>query len=135
MKFLFVHQNMPGQYRELVQWLGDSGDHDIVFLTQRKNPPKFKGVREVIYKPHNRAKEDAYGLVKTWENAAGSGFGAAMAAKQLRDGGWTPDIIIGHRFVQGVGIHLAGGDELKACLFKQLDKLRLLQVACAAVGP
>ena len=96
MKFLFVHQNMPGQYRELVQWLGASGEHDIVFLTQRKNPPKFKGVREVIYKPHNRAKDDAYGLVKTWENAAGAGFGAAMAVKQLRDSGWTPDIIIGH---------------------------------------
>ena len=81
MKFLFVHQNMPGQYRELVQWLGASGTHDIVFLTQRQSPPTFKGVREVIYKPHNRAKDDAYGLVKTWENAAGSGFGAAMAAK------------------------------------------------------
>ncbi|MCR8826778.1 glycosyltransferase family 4 protein [Pseudosulfitobacter koreensis] len=97
MKLLFVHQNMPGQYREFVQWLADTGDHDIVFLTQRKQPPQMTGVRAVIYKSHHKASKDAYGLVKTWENAAGSGFGCALAAQVLRDKeGWTPDIIIGH---------------------------------------
>lgn len=97
MKFLFVHQNMPGQYREFVQWLAAQGGHEIIFLTQRKQPPRFPGVREVIYKPHHAPKDDAYGLVKTWEAAAGSGFGCAMAAKALRDKeGFTPDIIIGH---------------------------------------
>ncbi|MEO0937546.1 MAG: glycosyltransferase family 4 protein [Pseudomonadota bacterium] len=97
MKFLFVHQNMPGQYRELVQWLAAQGGHDITFLTQRKEPPKLGGVRTVIYKPHHVPAKDAYGLVKTWEAAAGSGFGCAMAARQLRDSeGFTPDIIIGH---------------------------------------
>ena len=25
MNFLFVHQNMPGQYRELLQWLAQAG--------------------------------------------------------------------------------------------------------------
>ena len=96
MKFLFVHQNMPGQYRELVQWLADKKEHEIVFLTQRKNPPIFEGVKTVRYKPHHRAGEKTYGLVRTWENATGSGFGAAQAAQQLREDGFTPDIIIGH---------------------------------------
>ncbi|MGV0035815.1 MAG: glycosyltransferase family 4 protein [Candidatus Azotimanducaceae bacterium WSBS_2022_MAG_OTU7] len=96
MKFLFVHQNMPGQYRELVKWLAAKKKHDIVFLTQRKKPPSFDGVKTVIYKPHHVADEDAYGLVRVWENAAGSGFGAAQAAEKLRDQGFTPDIIIGH---------------------------------------
>ena len=96
MKFLFVHQNMPGQYRELVQWLADKNEHEIVFLTQRKRPPAFDGVTTVIYKTHRVAQEKAYGLSRTWENAAGSGFGCAQAAKKLRDKGFTPDIIIGH---------------------------------------
>lgn len=96
MKLLFVHQNMPGQYRELVQWLAEKKEHEIVFLTQRKKPPVFEGVRTVIYKPHHVAKEKTYGLVRTWENAAGAGFGAAQAAGKLRDDGFTPDIIIGH---------------------------------------
>ena len=96
MKFLFVHQNMPGQYRELVKWLAAKKQHDIVFLTQRKKPPSFDGVKTVIYKPHHVAAEDVYGLVQIWENAAGNGFGAAQAAEKLRDAGFTPDIIIGH---------------------------------------
>lgn len=96
MNFLFVHQNMPGQYRELVQWLASQSEHEIVFLTQRKAPPVFKGVKSVIYKPHHKAAEKSYGLAKTWENATGSGFGAAEAAGKLRDSGFTPDIIIGH---------------------------------------
>ena len=96
MKLLFVHQNMPGQYRELVQWLAAQKAHEIVFLTQRQNAPEFEGVRNVVYKTHHAAKKDAYALVKTWENAAGAGFGAAMAARQLKDEGFTPDIIIGH---------------------------------------
>lgn len=87
---------MPGQYRELVQWLAAQGGHEIVFLTQRTNPPNFNGVREVVYKPHHKPKDGAYGLSKTWETAAGAGFGAAMALREIVAGGFTPDIIIGH---------------------------------------
>lgn len=87
---------MPGQYRELVQWLASQSEHEIVFLTQRKAPPVFKGVNSIIYKPHHKAGEKSYGLAKTWENATGSGFGAAEAAGKLRDSGFAPDIIIGH---------------------------------------
>ena len=96
MNFLFVHQNIPGQYRELVRWIVAQGSHRIVFLTQRKKPPKIDGVETVIYRPHYKAGPDAYGLSKTWENAVGSGFGCAEAARNLRDEGFVPDIIIGH---------------------------------------
>ncbi|WP_147111988.1 glycosyltransferase family 4 protein [Tateyamaria sp. syn59] len=96
MKLLFVHQNMPGQYRELIQWLAAQGSHEIVFLTQRKNAPAFAGVKTVKYKTHHTANEDAYGLSRTWENAAGNGFGAVMALREIVNGGFTPDIVIGH---------------------------------------
>ena len=96
MKLLFVHQNMPGQYREFIQWLGEEGEHEIVFLTQRKKPPQFNGVKTVIYASHHKADEKAYGLSKTWETAAGNGFGAAKALRKIVMEGFTPDIIIGH---------------------------------------
>lgn len=96
MKFLFVHQNMPGQYRELVQWLAAQGGHEIVFLTQRKQPPKFAGVQTVRYKTHHTPGKDAYGLSKTWETAAGNGFAAAKALREIVNNGFTPDIVIGH---------------------------------------
>lgn len=97
MNILFVHQNMPGQYRELVQWLAAQKVHRIFFLTQRKNPAKIEGVEARVYKPHAVPKKDAYGLSKVWEEAAGSGFGAVVAAKQIeREDGFRPDIIVGH---------------------------------------
>ena len=97
MNILFVHQNMPGQYRELVQLLAAQKAHTIYFLTQRKNPPKIGGVEARIYKPHNVPKKEAYGLSKVWEEATGAGFGAVIAAKQIeREDGFKPDIIVGH---------------------------------------
>jgi len=97
MNFLFVHQNMPGQYRELVQWLAKAGGHQIYFLTQRQNAPKLPGVETRVYRPHHRPDAKAYGLSSVWEEAAGSGFGAVAAAQQIeKKEGFRPDIIIGH---------------------------------------
>lgn len=97
MKILFVHQNMPGQYRELAQWLGAQGMHQIYFLTQRKNPPKLKGVEARIYTSHRQPQKDAYGLSRIWEEGTGAGFGAVQAARLIeRDEGFKPDIIVGH---------------------------------------
>lgn len=97
MNILFVHQNMPGQYRELLQWLVAQGGHQIVFLTQRKDAPAITGVTTCVYAPHRTPAKDAYGLSKVWEAATGAGFGAAMAARRLsREQGFTPDLILGH---------------------------------------
>ncbi|KIN65614.1 Glycosyl transferase, group 1 [Sulfitobacter noctilucae] len=97
MNILFVHQNMPGQYRELVQWLAAQGDHRIFFLTQKKDAPNLPGVETCVYKAHRRPREDAYGLSRVWEEATGAGFGAATAAAKLeRTEGFRPDIVIGH---------------------------------------
>ncbi len=97
MKILFVHQNMPGQYRELIQWLAAQGGHQLVFLTQRDPAPKLSGVTTVLYKPHHKPAADAYGLSKVWEEATGTGFGAAMAARRLeKEQGFKPDLVLGH---------------------------------------
>jgi glycosyltransferase involved in cell wall biosynthesis len=97
MKLLFVHQNMPGQYREMIQWLVAQGGHELVFLTQRRDAPTLPGMTTRIYRPHHLPKDDAYGLSKVWEEATGAGFGAAMAARALEcDEGFRPDVVIGH---------------------------------------
>ncbi|MEM7709803.1 MAG: glycosyltransferase family 4 protein, partial [Pseudomonadota bacterium] len=96
MKILFVHQNMPGQYREMLDWLRRQGGHDLVFLTQRKDYPDLPGVRKVVYRPHHTPAKDAYGLSKVWEEATGYGYGAAQAALALKAEGFVPDIVLGH---------------------------------------
>ncbi|GLT08746.1 glycosyltransferase family 4 protein [Sulfitobacter porphyrae] len=97
MNILFVHQNMPGQYRELVQWLAATGQHRIYFLTQRKNAPDLPGVETRKYQTHRTPAKDAYGLSRVWEEATGAGFGAAVAARRIElQEGFRPDIVVGH---------------------------------------
>jgi glycosyltransferase involved in cell wall biosynthesis len=96
MKVLFVHQNMPGQYREILGWLAAAGTHEIAFLTQRDPAPKLAGVRTVLYKPHWMPAQKTYGLSKVWEEAVGTGYGAVLAARKLQADGFRPDIVIGH---------------------------------------
>jgi glycosyltransferase involved in cell wall biosynthesis len=93
---LFVHQNMPGQYKELAQWLGARGQHRIVFLTQRKAPPDIPGVEPRVYAAHHRPSPQSYALSRVWEEAAGAGMGIARAAQALEQEGFRPDIVLGH---------------------------------------
>ena len=48
MKYLFVHQNFPGQYLHIVRHLAATGQHDIVFLSE-PNANRIPGVRTVPY--------------------------------------------------------------------------------------
>ena len=52
MKFVFVHQYMPSQYREIVGWLARQNRHQIAFLTQRQNI-EMPGVHKILYTPHH----------------------------------------------------------------------------------
>lgn len=97
MKILFVHQNMPGQYRDMIQWLAGQKQHELVFLTQRDPAPKLDGVMTVQYKSHHSPAKNAFGLSKVWEEAAGAGLGAALAVRRLQQKtDFKPDIILGH---------------------------------------
>lgn len=95
-RVLIVHQNMPGQYRELVDALRRDPAHEVTFLTQRRDAPDVEGLRTVIYAPHHRPAADAYGLSRVWEEAAGAGLGAARACEGLRAEGYVPDVVLGH---------------------------------------
>ncbi len=96
MNILFVHQNFPGQYRELFQWLVAQGGHDIVFLTQRHGVAQIAGARIIRYTPHHKPADTAYAATKYWEECAGNGLGAAFAAQKLAAQGFRPDVILGH---------------------------------------
>ncbi|MBC6438646.1 MAG: glycosyltransferase [Rhodobacteraceae bacterium] len=96
MKILFVHQNFPGQYRQLVDWLINQGGHDMVALMQSASPPKIPGIKIYGYRPHHKPGEDAYGLSKYWEECCGSGYGVVLACQRLEKNGFVPDLILGH---------------------------------------
>ncbi|MBF9029427.1 glycosyltransferase [Rhodobacterales bacterium HKCCE3408] len=95
MNLLIVHQNFPGQYKLLAEWLVSTGQHRIVALGQRELP-KMAGIQYVRYAPHRKPDKDAYALTSYWEECAGNGFGVVLACQQMEARGFRPDLILGH---------------------------------------
>ncbi|GAN55003.1 glycosyltransferase [Tanticharoenia sakaeratensis] len=95
MRYLFVHQNFPGQFLHILRRLHEEGEHDIVFISEA-NQGSLPGVRRVLYKPSKRSGADAYPAVREIELAALRADGVAQSARTLKQLGYEPDIIIGH---------------------------------------
>ena len=96
MKILFVHQNYPGQYKHLLKRLEAAREHDIVFLTQRREVPDPAGHRILRYTPSHKAAGDAYALSKDYETCTAAGVKVANICRKLDREGFRPDIVIGH---------------------------------------
>ena len=95
MKFLFVHQNFPGQYLHIINHLLASGRHEIVFVAQPNNNT-IPGVRRVFYEGPKPAPDGIHPNVRDHELAARRAESVARVAHNLKGLGFTPDIIIGH---------------------------------------
>ncbi len=100
MKFMFVHQNFPGQYLHILRDLlaeneRHPGAHEIVFMTE-PNENHLHGVRKVTYArppvPNAGIHRDAHDFNMAMRRAEA----AAAGARQIKSLGFTPDIIIGH---------------------------------------
>jgi glycosyltransferase involved in cell wall biosynthesis len=94
-KFLFVHQNFPGQYLHIVRHLQANPANDVVFLTE-PNGNFVQGVRRVVYELAHKPRQDIHHTVRLLEQAMHRADKVAETARRLKRLGFTPDIIIGH---------------------------------------
>lgn len=95
MKFLFAHQNFPGQYLHLARYLGAQPGNEVVFLTQKKDG-KLPGVRKVIYAPKRKPSAQTHHYLRETEASVLNGQEVARAAFALKHAGFVPDVILGH---------------------------------------
>lgn len=96
MKILFVHPNMPGQYKHLCPKMAEDPENEVVFLTKRRGV-HLKNVRTVLYDPVSDAPADLHPFLKAPHNATLRGLAARDAMIQFtRETKFTPDIIVGH---------------------------------------
>ncbi len=95
MKYLFVHQNFPGQYLHLVRHLVASKQHDLVFITE-PNANRIPGVRTVPYAKPKGAAVQAHIAARELDAAVRRAEIVARTAATLKQLGFEPDIIIGH---------------------------------------
>jgi glycosyltransferase involved in cell wall biosynthesis len=94
-KYLFVHQNFPGQYLHLVRHLVASKQHDLVFITE-PNANRIPGVRTVPYAKPKGAAAEAHIAARELDAAVRRAEIVARTAATLKQLGFEPDIIIGH---------------------------------------
>ena len=96
MRILFIHQNFPGQFKHLAPALAKHG-HDTVALTLRvEKPTKWNGVRVLPYKLKPRAAQNTHPWLVDFDTKVTRAEACYHAAVQLREQGFTPDLIIAH---------------------------------------
>ncbi|CDG40205.1 MULTISPECIES: glycosyltransferase [Asaia] len=95
MRFLFVHQNFPGQFLHLVRHLHERGGHEIVFISEA-NEGYLPGVRRVLYRQERVVSPHTHPSLRELEMGLSRAEAVARAAQTLKGLGYTPDIIIGH---------------------------------------
>ena len=93
MKFLFVHQNFPGQQVHVVRHLLDAG-HSVAFITQRRDH-EIEGVRMLEYLPAP-ILPGTQSYVNDLDGGVLCGLAVARLCEGLKSEGFTPDIVIGH---------------------------------------
>ena len=98
MRFLFVHQNFPGQYVHIARHLTQTG-HQVSFVTQPRRA-EIEGIRKIEYRPTlNNTDPSAH--LHEFENGVANGLAVARVCHWLDRDGYIPDIVIGHNGVGG----------------------------------
>jgi len=95
MKYLFIHQNFPAQYRHVVHHLVSQPGNEICYITQ-PNESVISGVRKITYAKDTRGPVNCHAYAVELDRAIFTGATVAAVCRELRDQGFRPDLIIGH---------------------------------------
>ncbi|CAN5512907.1 glycosyltransferase family 4 protein [soil metagenome] len=94
MKILFIHQNMPGQFKHLAPLMARTG-HEVVFITRRQGF-EIPGVRKIVYTPARVARRSTHHYVRLYEDSVLHGQQVVRICQDLAREGWIPDIVVAH---------------------------------------
>jgi glycosyltransferase involved in cell wall biosynthesis len=95
LQLLFIHQNMPGQFRHLAARLGQDRNNRVVFLTKRQDR-SIPGVNRAVYPEPRKANPQTHHYLHQYEDAVLHGQAVARACIALDRRGFAPDLIIAH---------------------------------------
>lgn len=95
MKILFIHQNMPGQYKHLAPTLARDPANEVVFITKADRPPP-PGVRRVLYKTSREPNPGIHHYLHHLEGHVLYGQAVVRACLELARTGFRPDVICAH---------------------------------------
>ncbi len=96
MRVLLIHQNFPGQFKHLGPALAARGDQVVALTPKVKKPINWNGVKVIPYVISRSSAKGVHPWLIDFETKVIRGEACYHAAKQLRDRGFEPDIILAH---------------------------------------
>ena len=93
MRLLLIHQNFPGQFRQLAPHLEQQG-HELVAIASHQRPIALKG-RVLRYQEPEGLNGVPLGT-QIWHDGLQRAARVARIAEQLQQEGWWPDLILAH---------------------------------------
>ena len=92
-RFLFIHQNFPGQFRHVAVALASQGDEVVALGIHTRDLP---GVRCLRYPLPKAPRASEIPALRDVESKVFRGQACAAAMARLRDEGFVPDVIVAH---------------------------------------
>jgi len=96
MNILFIHQNFPGQFKFLAPALVAQGHSVSAMVMQKTTSTQWQGVRLYPYSASRGSTPGVHPWVSDFETKTIRAEACFRAALALREGGYTPDVIIAH---------------------------------------
>lgn len=96
MNILFIHQNFPGQNKNLAPALAARGDNCVALTLRVKEPTNWKGVRVLPYQITRKPGDGVHPWLVDLNTKVHRAEACMLAALKLKDAGFSPDVIVAH---------------------------------------
>jgi len=96
MNILFIHQNFPGQFKNLAPALVKRGHTVSAIVLNKTTATHWEGVRLIQYGLNRVNAKDGHPWAVDFESKVIRGEACLNAAITLKQGGYSPDVIVAH---------------------------------------
>lgn len=92
---LFIHQNFPGQFRHIAEYLAMLPGCNVRAIGRQKCPG-LKNIQLYRYQLPQEAIRPAHPFARAFEEGTASGHAVLQILIDLKAGGYAPDVVIAH---------------------------------------
>lgn len=96
MRILFIHNNFPGQYRRLYQYLAQFPEYELMVATLDSNSQDTPLKTLRYSSPPPQVPKQVRPAVRVTNRAVAQGHLVYMRLKEVRDSGYKPDLVLSH---------------------------------------
>lgn len=96
MRFLLIHQNFPGQFRQLVPYLSQQGHEVVGICSHTRALPAWPAVRVLRYSEPSSSTAGLASGTQLWADGLARAEAVRNLCRELQAEGWQPDCIAAH---------------------------------------